>query len=90
MMMVKPSNDGKASVVAVHAGVVLRTDRSASSFHAFALAETTVQVNMKLPPFPAQIDLLTATIQELQSHLSNGLITSQQLTQEYLVRHPCR
>lgn len=37
------------------------------------------------PPFPLQINLLTATIQELQSHLASGMITSVQLTQEYLV-----
>lgn len=36
--------------------------------------------------FPPQINLLTATIQELQGHLCNGLITSVQLVQEYLVR----
>jgi hypothetical protein len=31
--------------------------------------------------------LLTATIQELQGHLSSGLITSERLTEEYLVWH---
>ncbi|KAJ9103323.1 hypothetical protein QFC20_004800 [Naganishia adeliensis] len=38
------------------------------------------------PPFPLQINLLTATIQELQSHLASGMITSVQLAQEYLKR----
>jgi hypothetical protein len=47
----------------------------------------TVQVGEQIPPFPSQINLLTATVQELQGHLSSGLITSQQLTLEYLVRY---
>ncbi|KAJ9116369.1 hypothetical protein QFC22_004810 [Naganishia vaughanmartiniae] len=36
--------------------------------------------------FPADINLLTATIQDLQSYLTNGSITSVQLTKEYLLR----
>ena len=35
--------------------------------------------------FPASIDLLSITIQDLQLLLSNGTITSVQLTQRYLV-----
>jgi hypothetical protein len=50
--------------------------------------EASVQVGKDLPPFPSEINLLTATIQELQNHLSSGLITSQQLIVEYLVRLP--
>jgi hypothetical protein len=53
----------------------------------FATAEATVQVGEQPLPFPAEIDLLTATIQELQNHLTSGLITSQQLILEYLVRY---
>jgi hypothetical protein len=90
-MMMKPNNDGEANKASVHGGTVLETDMAivTSRFYSrFYSAETAVQVDMKLPPFPSQISLLTATIQELQIHLSSGLITSQQLTQEYLVRHP--
>lgn len=36
--------------------------------------------------FPSDIDLLSATIQDLQACLVNGTITSVQLTKEYLVR----
>ncbi|KAJ9124753.1 hypothetical protein QFC24_003121 [Naganishia onofrii] len=36
--------------------------------------------------FPSDINLLTATIQDLQAYLTNGSITSVQLTKEYLVR----
>jgi hypothetical protein len=36
--------------------------------------------------FPAEVDVLTATIKDLQEFLSNGTITSVQLTQHYLVR----
>jgi hypothetical protein len=35
--------------------------------------------------FPASIDLLSVTIKDLQLLLSNGTITSVQLTQRYLV-----
>jgi hypothetical protein len=35
--------------------------------------------------FPATIDLLSITIKDLQLLLSNGTITSVQLTQRYLV-----
>ena len=35
--------------------------------------------------FPASIDLLSVTIRDLQLLLSNGTITSVQLTQRYLV-----
>jgi hypothetical protein len=37
-------------------------------------------------PFPKDIDLLTATIQELQEHLTKGNVTSVQLVEEYMVR----
>jgi hypothetical protein len=37
--------------------------------------------------FPPSIDLLSVTIRDLQLLLSNGTITSVQLTQRYLVRH---
>ncbi|KAJ9121281.1 hypothetical protein QFC24_004617 [Naganishia onofrii] len=36
--------------------------------------------------FPAEVDVLTATIKDLQEFLSNGTITSVQLTQHYLDR----
>ncbi|KAJ9094744.1 hypothetical protein QFC21_005902 [Naganishia friedmannii] len=36
--------------------------------------------------FPAEVDVLTATIKDLQGFLSNGTITSVQLTQHYLDR----
>jgi hypothetical protein len=36
--------------------------------------------------FPSEVNVLTATIQDLQAFLSNGTITSVQLTQRYLVR----
>lgn len=36
--------------------------------------------------FPAEIDVLSVTIQELQQFLTNGTVTSVQLTQRYLVR----
>jgi hypothetical protein len=35
--------------------------------------------------FPSEIDLLSVTLQELQQFLSNGTVTSVQLTQRYLV-----
>lgn len=35
--------------------------------------------------FPSSVDLLSVTIQDLQAYLSNGTITSVQLTQRYLV-----
>jgi hypothetical protein len=35
--------------------------------------------------FPKDINLLTATIQDLQACLKNGSVTSVQLTKEYLV-----
>lgn len=35
--------------------------------------------------FPEEINLLTATIQDLQAWLKNGSVTSVQLTKEYLV-----
>ncbi len=35
--------------------------------------------------FPAEVDVLTATVKDLQEFLSNGTITSVQLTQHYLV-----
>lgn len=35
--------------------------------------------------FPSEINLLTATIQDLQAYLKNGSVTSVQLTKEYLV-----
>lgn len=35
--------------------------------------------------FPSGINLLTATIQDLQACLQNGSVTSVQLTKEYLV-----
>jgi hypothetical protein len=39
--------------------------------------------------FPAEVDVLTATVKDLQAFLSNGTITSVQLTQHYLVSsHP--
>lgn len=37
--------------------------------------------------FPASIDLLSVTISDLQQLLSNGSITSVQLTQRYLVSY---
>lgn len=37
--------------------------------------------------FPQQINLLTATIRDLQDHLASGAITSVQLVEEYLVSH---
>lgn len=43
--------------------------------------------------FPQQIDLLSATIRDLQGHLASGLSTSVQLVNEYLVsryRKPIR
>jgi hypothetical protein len=46
-------------------------------------------LNRDLQPrwdFPAEVDVLTATIKDLQEYLSNGTITSVQLTQHYLVR----
>lgn len=36
--------------------------------------------------FPAEVNVLTATVKDLQEFLSNGTITSVQLTQRYLVR----
>ncbi|KAJ9100953.1 hypothetical protein QFC19_005349 [Naganishia cerealis] len=36
--------------------------------------------------FPSDINLLTATIQDLQAYLSNGSITSVELTKKYLTR----
>ena len=36
--------------------------------------------------FPSGVDVLSATIQDLQQYLSNGTITSVQLVQHYLVR----
>ncbi|KAJ9105046.1 hypothetical protein QFC19_003678 [Naganishia cerealis] len=36
--------------------------------------------------FPAEVDVLTATVKDLQEFLSNGTITSVQLTQHYLDR----
>lgn len=35
--------------------------------------------------FPAEVNVLTATVKDLQEFLSNGTITSVQLTQHYLV-----
>jgi hypothetical protein len=35
--------------------------------------------------FPEEIDVLSVTVQELQQFLSNGTVTSVQLTQRYLV-----
>ena len=35
--------------------------------------------------FPSEIDILSVTIQELQQFLTNGTLTSVQLTQKYLV-----
>lgn len=35
--------------------------------------------------FPTEVDVLTATVKDLQAFLSNGTITSVQLTQHYLV-----
>jgi hypothetical protein len=35
--------------------------------------------------FPAEIDVLSVTLQELQQFLSNGTVTSVQLVQRYLV-----
>lgn len=35
--------------------------------------------------FPSEVDVLSVTVQELQQFLSNGTITSVQLTQHYLV-----
>jgi hypothetical protein len=35
--------------------------------------------------FPSEIDILSVTLQELQQFLSNGTVTSVQLTQRYLV-----
>lgn len=46
-----------------------------------------VKTALPVQQFPRQINLLTATIQELQGHLTSGLVTSVQLTQEYLVSH---
>lgn len=36
--------------------------------------------------FPAEVNVLTATVKDLQEFLTNGTITSVQLTQHYLVR----
>lgn len=52
------------------------------------ISSTPLQRDLKARwDFPAEVDVLTTTIKDLQEFLSNGTITSVQLTQHYLVHH---
>lgn len=60
-------------------------------FHSYLARSPYLNVNDLLSmTFPRNIDLTTATIQELQDDLAKGKVTSVQLVEEYLVSHICR
>lgn len=84
------------TTVKVQVGQVLRSISNMLALKSIALFAAlaaslvaSTPLNHGLKPrwdFPAEVDVLTATIKDLQEFLSNGTITSVQLTQHYLVR----